>query len=136
MQGTQHGDRFDGRQGKFRRHIRGYAGKPKHLDVQFLPGRSGRLQIRAREVAETELQRMPHNRFLDFLFMGRKPVADRGPNEVGTVGIEAFLDQQIDVAEVDVTKVDRDLFRLARSVAEPMNLGGYDDSSTIYLDGI
>src|SRR6476659_6271573 len=55
--------------------------------------------------------------------MGRKPVADRGPNEVGAVGIEAFLDQQIDVAEVDVTQVDRDLFRLARSVAEPMNLG-------------
>src|SRR6476619_83860 len=54
--------------------------------------------------------------------MGRKPVADRGPNEVGTVGIEAFLHQEIDVAEVDVTKVDRDLFRLARSVAEPMNL--------------
>jgi hypothetical protein len=29
------------------------------------------------------------------------------------------------VAEVDVTKVDRDLFRLARSVADPMNLGGH-----------
>src|SRR5512141_1131627 len=65
---------------------------------------------------------MPHNRFLDFLGMGRKPVADSGPNEVGKVGIEAFLHQQIDVAEVDVTKVDRDLFRLARFVAEPMNL--------------
>src|SRR5262249_126355 len=68
---------------------------------------------------------MPHNRFLDFLGMGRKPVADRGPNEVGTVGIEAFLHQQIDVAKVDVAEVDRDLFRLARSVAESVNLGGH-----------
>jgi hypothetical protein len=67
--------------------------------------------------------------------MGRKPVADRGPNEVGTVGIEAFLHKQIDVAEVDVTKIDRDLFRLARSDAEPMNLGGHY-VSTICLDGI
>jgi hypothetical protein len=59
---------------------------------------------------------MPHNRFLDFLRMGRKPVADRGANEVGTIGIEAFLHQQIDVAEVDITQVDRDLFSaLSRS---------------------
>ena len=110
---------LNGRQRKFRRYIRGNAGEPKHLDVQLFPGRSGRLQIRAGEVAEPQLQRMPHNRFLDFLLMGSKPVADRGPNEVGAVGIEAFLHQQIDVAEVDVTKVDCDLFRLARSVAEP-----------------
>jgi hypothetical protein len=82
---------------------------------------------------------MPHNRFLDFLFMGRKPVADSSPNEVGTVGIEAFLNQQIDVAEVDVTKVDRDLFRLARSVAEPMNFGGHYVLNHLfgwYMDGV
>ena len=70
--------------------------------------------------------------------MGRKPVADRGANEVGTIGIEAFLHQQIDVAEVNVTKVDGDLFRLARSVAEPMNFGGHrvlHHLSGWYMDG-
>src|SRR4029077_18585759 len=71
--------------------------------------------------------------------MGRKPVADRGPNEVGAVGIEAFLHQQIDVAEVDVTKVDRDLFRLARSIAEPMNFAGHyvlNHLSGWHIDGL
>ena len=57
--------------------------------------------------------------------MGRKLVADRRPNEVGAVGIKAFLHQQIDMAKVIVTQVDRDLFRLARFVAEPMDLGSH-----------
>jgi hypothetical protein len=72
---------------------------------------------------------MPHNRFFDFLSMGRKPVTDRGPNEVGAIGIEALLHQQIDVAEVDVPQVDRDLFRLARFVAKLMNFGGHRSST-------
>jgi hypothetical protein len=72
---------------------------------------------------------MPHNRFPDFLTMGRKLVTDRRPNEVGAVGIKAFLHQQIDVAKIDVTQVDRDLFRFARSIAEPMNLGSHEPSS-------
>ena len=57
--------------------------------------------------------------------MGREPVADRGPDEVGAVGIKSFLHQEIDVAEVDVAEVDRDLFRLASPVAELLNFGGH-----------
>ena len=67
---------------------------------------------------------MPHDRFPDLLAMGRKLVADRRANEVGSVGIKALLHQQIDMAEVDVTEVDRDLFRFAGFVAKAMNLGG------------
>ena len=36
-------------------------------------------------------------------------VADGRPDEIGTVGIESFLHHQIDVTEVNVAKVDRDL---------------------------
>jgi hypothetical protein len=52
---------------------------------------------------ETKLERMPHDRFPHLLAMGRKLVADRRANEVGSVGIKALLHQQIDIAEVDVT---------------------------------
>ena len=94
-------------------------GEPEHLDVKLFTGGFDGLQIRARIVPETELQRMPHDRFPDLLAMGRKLVADRRANEVRAVGIKAFLHQQIDVAEVDVTQVDRDLFGFARSIAKP-----------------
>ena len=129
---------FDGLQGKRRRHIGRNAGQADHLDVQLFTSRFDRLQIRAGEMAETELQRMPHDRLLDFLRMGRKPVADRGPDEVGAVRIKALLHKQIDVAEVDVTEIDRDLFRFARSVAEPMNFGGHHVLHHLYgwyMDG-
>jgi hypothetical protein len=36
-------------------------------------------------------------------------IADGRPDEIGTVGIEPFLHHQIDVTEVDLAKVDRDL---------------------------
>src|SRR5262249_24989716 len=116
-----------------RRYVSSDTGESQYLDVQFFTGRSDRLQIRSGEVAESELQRMPPNRFLDFLPMPRKLVADRRPNEVGTVGIESFLNQQIYMAEVDVTQVDRNLFRLACSVAESMNLGSHRYSPSVWM---
>src|SRR5262245_8985890 len=133
VQRAQHGDRFDGRQREPWRYVSSDTGESQYLDVQFFTGRSDRLQIRSGEVAESELQRMPPNRFLDFLPMPRKLVADRRPNEVGTVGIESFLNQQIYMAEVDVTQVDRNLFRLACSVAESMNLGSHRCSPSVWM---
>jgi len=76
---------------------------------------------------------VPDDRFLDFLSVGRNPGANSGPNEVGAIGIKAFLHEQIDMAKVDVTQVDRDLFRLARSVAEPMNLGSHCPPPSVWM---
>jgi len=110
MERTQHRDRFNGRQSECRRHVRGNAGEPKNLDVKFFAGGFDGFQIRAGIVPKPELERMPHDRFPDLLAMGRKLVANRCANEVGPVGIKALLHQQIDVAEVYITEVDRDLF--------------------------
>ena len=55
--------------------------------------------------------------------MSQKLVANRRANEVGSVGIKALLHQQIDMAEVYVTEVDRDLFRFAGFVAKAMISG-------------
>src|SRR5262245_11170328 len=68
---------------------------------------------------------MPHDRFSNFLSMGRKLVADRRANEVSSVGIKALLHQQIDMAQVDVTEVDCDLFCFAGFVAKAMNFSGH-----------
>src|SRR5438874_13598201 len=42
-------------------------------------------------------------------------VADGGADEVGAVGVEALLDEQVDLAEIDRAEVDGDLLRLTWS---------------------
>src|SRR4029453_5453324 len=138
VKGAEHRDRFNGRQGERRRHVRSDSGEPEHLDVKLLTSGFHGLQIRARIVSETKFQRMAHDRFTDFLAMGRKLVTDRRADEVRAVGIKAFLHQQIDAAEVDVTQVDCDLFGFARPIAEPVNFSRhwpYLHLNRWYMDG-
>ena len=45
-------------------------------------------------------------------------IADGGSNEVGAIRVEAFLDQEVDMAEIDKAEVDRDFFGVARLRAE------------------
>ena len=52
--------------------------------------------------------------------MSGELVADRRPDEVGAIGIEALVHQQIDMAKVDESDVDRDFLSLARLVSQPM----------------
>src|SRR5690242_3326655 len=84
---------------------------------------------------ETELERVPHDGLLDLLAMCREEVPNRGANEVGAVGVEAFLNQQIDVTKVHVAEVDRDLLAVGRSFAKTLNLGSHCRLS-IHVDGI
>src|SRR5690606_16470795 len=51
----------------------------------------------------------------DHVRMQRELVAKRGSDEVRAVRIEAFLDQEVDVAEIDHPDIDRHLLRLARA---------------------
>ena len=105
MKGPEHRDRFNGRQSERRRHVRGDSGESENLDVKLFPCCFDSLQIRARVMPETKLERMPHDRFPDLLAMGRELIADRSANKVRAVGIKAFLHQQVDVAEVDVPRL-------------------------------
>jgi hypothetical protein len=76
---------------------------------------------------------MPYDRFPNLLAMGRELVADRSANKVRAVGIKAFLYEQIDVAEVDVTKVDCDLFGFARSIAKPVNFTHFPRTPSTWM---
>src|SRR5215831_15114189 len=133
VKGAKHRDRFNGRQSKRGRHVGGNGGEPEHLDVKLFTRGFDSLEIRARIVPETKLQRMPHDRFPDLLAMGRKLVADGRANEVRAVEIKAFLHQQIDMAEVNVTQVNGDLFGFARSIAEPLNFSCHVHSPSDWM---
>ena len=90
---------------------------PSDLDVEPATLRLHRLQFCAADAPETEFERAPHDRLLDRVRVGGELVADRGANEVGAIGIEAFAHQEIDMAEIDEAEVDRDLLALARPVS-------------------
>src|SRR5512132_2154084 len=125
MKGAEHGDRFNGRQSERGGNVRSEAREAEHLDVKLLASVLHGLQIRARVMPETEFERVTHDGSLDLLAMCRELVPDRRANEVGPVGIEALLNQQIDVTKVHVAEVDRDLLAVARSFAKALNLGSY-----------
>jgi len=64
--------------------------------------------------SETELQALAGRGLLDHVGVTLKLIADRRPDEIGAVRIESVLHHQIDVAQVDVAKIDRDLLGFRR----------------------
>jgi hypothetical protein len=48
---------------------------------------------------------MPDDRLLDGIRVSGELVADRRPDEVGAIGVEALVHQQIDMAKVDESDV-------------------------------
>ena len=77
--------------------------------MQHLSGAPRRFEILARVVSQAELQSLSDRRLLDHVAVPVELVADRRADEVGAVGIEAFLHHQVDMAEVDIAQIDRDL---------------------------
>ena len=88
-------------------------GQPQDLDVKRLPRRSHRLQILPAVVVQAQIQPMPGEGLLDGLAMAIELVADGRADEIGAVGVEALPHQQIDMAEVDIAEIDRDLLAIA-----------------------
>ena len=62
-------------------------------------------------------------------------IADRGADEVGAVGVEALAHQQIDMAKIDVSEIDRDFLGLWRLFSQFVDVP-HSHPSTICLDGI
>jgi len=58
-----------------------------------------------------------HHGALDRVLMLIELAADGGPNEVGAVLVETFLDQEVDLAEIDNAHVDGDLFSFGHGSA-------------------
>jgi hypothetical protein len=57
---------------------------------------------------------------LDHVGMPFELIANGGANEVGSIGVEALLDHKVDLAEVNVAEIDRNLFAVWGFWAELM----------------
>lgn len=122
MQGPQHRDRCNRRAGKLGRDVRGDGGEAQNIDVQHLARPPRRLEILAAVVSQAQVQALSRRGLLDHVGMAFELVADRGPDEIRAVRVEAFLHHQIDLTEIDKTKIDRDFFRVGRLSPDFVNV--------------
>ena len=94
--------------------VLGYIGsnarKAHHLDVKFFPCGPDGLEILAAEVAKTQFQRMANHGLRDGVSLGCELIADGRPDEIAAVGVESLLHQEVHPSQVDIAKVDGDLF--------------------------
>src|SRR6202011_5323848 len=137
VQCSQHNDRGNRGAGKLWGHITGNAGKSQHVDVECLPGCTHRFEIFTAVVPQTELQAFSSYGLLDHVGVSVELVADGGADKVGTVRIEAVLDHYVDLAKVNMTDVDGDLFGVAGLRSQLMHVVSHRKYHpiTIQLDG-
>lgn len=137
VQRSQHLNRGNGGAGEFGRDIIRDADKAKDMDLERPTCRADVLQILAREGPKAEIQSFASNRLFGRIGMPFKLIADRGSDEVGTICVKRFRNQQIDVAEVDISQVDRDLLGvLWLSIHLVKHSGHFNSPCSIPLDGI
>src|SRR5271165_191144 len=128
------GDGFDGCERKLGRDVVVDRREADDLDVEPAACRLHRLELLAAKAAQAEFEGATHDRLPDGVGVRGELVADRRSDEVGAIGIETFAHQEIDVAKVDESEVDRDLFAVAGPVSQPVNLRSHRCLS-IQLDG-
>jgi hypothetical protein len=64
-------------------------------------------------------------------------ISDRRPDEVGAIGVEALLHQQIDMTEVNEAEIERDLLAFGGLRPKLPNIAcHYRHPYTIHMDGI
>src|SRR6476646_4655765 len=80
--------------------------------MDHLPGVTDLLQIAAGVVTAAQRQGAPGRCLVERLAPGGELGADGCTDEIGAVGVEAFLDQEIDLPQVHQSQVDSDLFGL------------------------
>src|SRR5690606_17990257 len=85
----------------------------QHMDVEHLAGCTRRLEIIAAVVSQAEVEALVGYRPPHRVRMPLELVADCRADKVGPVRVEPLLHHQVDLAEVDVTEVDRDLLGIA-----------------------
>src|SRR5467141_2888551 len=80
--------------------------------MDHLPGVADFLQVATGVVTAAQSESASGRRLVERLAPGGELGADGRADEIGAVGVEAFLDQQIDLPEVHQSQVDSDLLGL------------------------
>jgi hypothetical protein len=88
------------------------------MDFQHLSGLTRRFEIFAAVVPKTKVQTLADRGLLDHVGVAFELIADCGSNEIGPVRVKALLHHEIDLPEVNVTEIDRDLLAVTGLWAE------------------
>src|SRR3954447_634410 len=112
MKGSEHRDRGNCGACQLRRDVLVDGRQAEDVDVQHLAVAPRPLEIDAGIVTQPQVQTFTDRRLLDHLRVPLELVADRRPDEIGAVRIKPFLHHEIDLAEVHIAQVDRDLLRI------------------------
>ena len=101
LKGAEYRDRFDGCERQRGGHVGRDPSQAQDLNAQPFSGFLHAFQIGTREFHEAQHQRLAEHCLSDRFGMRRNVIADSSANEVGAVGIEPFLHEEIDLAQVD-----------------------------------
>jgi len=108
LQRAQHMKGGDGLACELGSDIRRDDGKAENLYMQRLSGGLYSLEVVPAVAAQAEVKPVSGNRLLHRIGMTVELIADGSADEIGAVGVEALLDQQVDVSKIDITEIDRD----------------------------
>ena len=83
------------------------------------------LQILSAVSTQTKVELVSSNGLLDGVVVAIELIADRGPDEVGAIGIKALMHQEVYVAEIDIAEIDRDLLAIGRFWPQRLDLASH-----------
>jgi hypothetical protein len=107
------------------------------MDFQHFSRSTRRFEIFATVVTQTKIQPLADCGLPDNVGMPFELMANCGSNEISPVRVKALLHHEVDLAEVNVTEIDRDLLAVSRFWAELMHIRDHAlHPYTIYWDGI
>src|SRR5689334_9614184 len=107
----------------------GDTGQAQHTDVEDLSTRPHFFEILTTEMPQPQLYSLSRNRLFGRIGVTLDLVSDSGTDEVGAVRVEPFLHHQVDMAEIHVAEVDRDLLAVGNPFRHVYHL------HTIHPDG-
>jgi hypothetical protein len=128
MQRSEHGNRGNGGAGKIGRDVLRDGGKAEDVDVQHLAGLPRRFEIRASVGSQTEVQASAGGGLLHDFGVTFELIANSGSDEIRAVRIKSVLHHQVDVAQVDISKIDGDFFGFRRLWPQFLEIWSHDSS--------
>src|ERR1700751_996431 len=106
------------------------------MDFQHFSGSTRRFEIFATVVTQTKIQPLADCGGFDDVGVPFELIANCGSNEIGPVRVETLLHHEVDLTEVNVTEIDRDLLAVGSFWAELMhNRSHVHRPNAIYMDG-
>jgi hypothetical protein len=99
-QGAEDFQRLDCGARKSRRNVVGNSNEAQYAELQWVCAGNRMFELLFCDVPQSDHQRLAGDRLAYGFGVHRKLIANRGPNEIRAVGVEALDDQEIDLAQI------------------------------------